>query len=216
LIDDISHELRTPTTNINLYLDLMIKGNPQRRSHYQEVMRSEITRLEKLVAGIIQLSEFDTLRTQMRLNPVRLNHIAQQVAATFAQAAADKKLVLSLNLAADLPLVAGDEKQLTEAVRHLMANAINYTHTGHIHLRTFTETAVCLTITDTGMGIADDDLPHIFDRFYRGQSVSQLTFPGAGLGLCVVEEIVKLHGGEVTVTSQLGQGSTFAICLPAA
>jgi signal transduction histidine kinase len=73
---------------------------------------------------------------------------------------------------------------------------------------------MCVEIADTGMGMEPEDLPHIFDRFYRGKGVSQLTFPGAGLGLFMVKEIITLHGGQVTVRSQLNEGSTFCICLP--
>lgn len=214
LIDDISHELRTPTSNVMLYLDLLERGPLENQSRYLNVLRAEMTRLSRLVEGIIALSEVDLLRSRARFSAVNLNQLVEQMVTSFEKQVRDKGLELIVELDNDLQTVWGDEKQLAEALRHLMTNAVNYTQAGHIHIRTFAQINMCVEIADTGIGMEPEDLPHIFDRFYRGKGVSQLTFPGAGLGLFMVKEIITLHGGQVTVRSQLNEGSTFCICLP--
>jgi signal transduction histidine kinase len=173
-----------------------------------------MTRLSRLVEGIIALSEVDLLRSRARFSAVNLNQLVEQMVTSFEKQVRDKGLELIVELDNDLQTVWGDEKQLAEALRHLMTNAVNYTQAGHIHIRTFAQINMCVEIADTGIGMEPEDLPHIFDRFYRGKGVSQLTFPGAGLGLFMVKEIITLHGGQVTVRSQLNEGSTFCICLP--
>lgn len=216
LIDDISHELRTPTSNVMLYLDLLERGALENQPRYQKVLRAEVMRLSRLVEGIIELSEIDLLRSKARFTAVNLNQLVEQAAASFAQQAKAKGVEWIVDLDNDLQPVWGDEKQLAEALRHLLTNALNYTQMGHIHIRTFAQLNMCVEIADTGISIDPEDIPYIFDRFYRGKGVSQLTFPGAGLGLFIVQEIMKLHGGEVTVSSQINEGSTFCLCIPVA
>jgi signal transduction histidine kinase len=216
LIDDISHELRTPTSNVMLYLDLLERGTVENQARYQKVLRAEMTRLSRLVEGIIDLSEMDLLRSKTRFTAVNLNQLVAQTATSFERQARDKGLELLVELDSALQPVWGDEKQLAEALRHLMTNAINYTQAGQVRIHTLPQINMCVQISDTGLGIEPEDLPYIFDCFYRGKGVSQLTFPGAGLGLFIVREIIRLHGGEVSVSSELNEGSTFCICVPIA
>jgi PAS domain S-box-containing protein len=214
LIDDVSHELRTPTSNVMLYLDLLERGALENQPRYLKVLRAEVSRLYKLVEGIIDLSEVDLLRSRARFAAVDLNNLVKQAVANIEKLANTDGLELVVDLDNGLQPVWGDERQLAEALRHLLANAVSYTQTGQVRIRTFAQVKMCVEIADTGMGIAPEELPHIFDRFYRGQEVSQLSFPGTGLGLFMVKEIIDLHGGEVIVNSQLNEGSTFCICVP--
>ncbi|MBP7689443.1 MAG: HAMP domain-containing histidine kinase, partial [Thermoflexales bacterium] len=107
--------------------------------------------------------------------------------------------------------------QLTRAIANVVSNAIKYTPTGSVRVQTAEHAGrVCIEVTDTGRGIPADEVPHLFERFYRGRDVAQSTIPGTGLGLSIVKEIIESHGGTVDVHSELGQGSTFFIWLPVA
>jgi two-component system, OmpR family, phosphate regulon sensor histidine kinase PhoR len=116
-----------------------------------------------------------------------------------------------------IPEIRGEFNQLAQVITNLVANAINYTPNGSITVRTSLEESqhqVCLEVTDTGMGISDADIPHLFTRFYRGERAGQTSIPGTGLGLSIVKEIVDLHGGQIAVQSQVGRGTTFKVFLP--
>jgi signal transduction histidine kinase len=115
-----------------------------------------------------------------------------------------------------LPLVHGAADQLMQVVTNLVANALNYTVAGRVSVSTrYIEDQVCLQVRDTGVGIAPGDMPHLFERFYRGRNVSRSIHPGTGLGLAIVKEIVDTHQGRIEVESQPGIGTTFSVYLPA-
>ena len=110
-----------------------------------------------------------------------------------------------------------DANQLAQVVTNLIANALSYTSAGYVRVSTYgREWEVCLCVADSGSGIASDDLPHVFERFYRGQHVLKNDVPGTGLGLAIVKEIVDLHEGRIEVDSQPGHGTTFRVWLPLA
>lgn len=164
----------------------------------------------------MRLSDVDWLRSKSQFTAVNLALLTQHIAESFQESAQEKKLKLIIDLPPDLPLISGDEKQLAEVLRHLLSNALNYTQQGEIRVDAFSDENVCVEVSDTGIGIPAEDLPHVFERFYRGQEVSQLTFPGAGLGLFIVQEIVALHGGRVSLSSSRHEGTTIRICFPIA
>jgi two-component system phosphate regulon sensor histidine kinase PhoR len=115
----------------------------------------------------------------------------------------------------DVRSVRGEINQLSQVVTNLIANALNYTRRGYVHVSTYQPgDQACLQVEDTGMGIEAVDLPHIFDRFYRGQRPQQSDVPGTGLGLAIVKEIVDLHQGRVEVKSAIGLGTMFQVWLP--
>jgi signal transduction histidine kinase len=125
-------------------------------------------------------------------------------------------VALASQLAADLPPVWGEVNQLAQVITNLLTNALNYTPTGQVVITTWQANgAVCLSVQDTGIGIDDEDLPHLFERFYRGRRTAGSDLPGTGLGLAIVKEIVALHSGRIQVSSQVGNGSTFLLSLPA-
>ncbi len=129
-----------------------------------------------------------------------------------------KELTLAYEPDEELPRVLGDAEYLGLGIAMVLENAINYTDKGHIWVRSgqFQERReIYLEIADTGRGIAPEDMPHIFDRFYRGQNVGSLNVPGTGLGLTLLKEIVDLHQGEIEVESELGCGATFRVKLHA-
>jgi signal transduction histidine kinase len=220
-VSNVSHELRTPISNIKLYLALLERGKPEKRARYLEVVRQESGRLESLIENLLDLSRLDAGRVQVIPRPVNLEDLLADMVEIHRQAAAAKDLDLEAQFS-QVPPANGDRNQITQVLTNLIANATSYTPPGgEIAIRLGTAEAkdrqyVTIAVVDTGIGIPPDELPHIFDRFFRGEQSRTLSVPGTGLGLAIVQEIVELHQGRIEVQSEVGQGSTFTVWLPAA
>jgi signal transduction histidine kinase len=215
-VADVSHELRTPVSNLRLYLHLLERGQADKRERYLSVLSAQTTRLANLIDDILNLGRLE-LEPGLEMLAVDLNEIARHVVDEHAARAEDAGLDLVFVPCQDLPPVRSDRNQLAQVVSNLVGNAINYTETGRIWVRTEHGAGRAkLTVADTGRGIDAADLPHVFDRFYRGRSVSQLDVPGTGLGLAIVKEIVDLHGGQIDIHAEPGRGTSFNVWLPLA
>ena len=215
-ISDISHELRTPITNMNVYLDLLEKGRPEKHERYRQVLKQETMRLTHLVENIFDESRQTSHLSKAEYTPVNLNQVVTDVVADYDSQIKARNLTLTYTLDPDLPAVFGEQTQLARVVTNLLVNAMNYTPTGSIQIKTFRQNGnIHLQVADTGVGIDQEDLPHLFERFYRGRYASQSTIPGTGLGLGVVQDIVGLHHGEVSVRNRAEGGSVFDVRLPA-
>ncbi len=213
-VADVSHELRTPIANLMLYLDLIEQGDPRRQEHYLSVLRHQAQRLTNLIEDILNLSRIELGRDKISFHAFDLNQVIDVVSAAHLPSVEAANLELSVQLEPNLPKLYGERNQLAQVVANLLANAINYTLSGKIDISTswHSETGeVWLVVADSGMGIPPEDLSHLFDRFYRGKSVSQSTIPGTGLGLAIVKEIVDLHAGKIVVESEVGVGTTFTV-----
>jgi PAS domain S-box-containing protein len=214
-IADVSHELRTPLAVLSTRVYLLENGLPEKRAEYLIGLRDQIERLTQFVNTILDLSRLELGKARIEFAPVNLNDVIEQVMAALTPRAEANGLRLNLDCADHLPMVRGEFNQLAQVATNLTANAINYTPNGRIDIRTSaTDGRVCLQVQDTGIGIASDDLPHLFERFYRGERAGQSRISGSGLGLSIVKEIVDLHGGEIIVESEVGKGSTFTVSLP--
>jgi signal transduction histidine kinase len=217
-IADVSHELRTPITNLGIYIDLLQNGDPEKGPHYISVLQRQVNRLTNLVEATLGLSQLEIANQELQFGPVELNEIVEEILLGHQARAEAFRLQLTVRLQPDLPVVIGNQIQLMQLISNLVTNAINYNQeNGQITVETsFTqgESTVCLKVVDTGIGIAQADLPHLFDRFYRGQQTGQSNIPGTGLGLAIVKEIVGLHQGTIGVASQINTGTTFSVCLP--
>jgi len=216
-VSDVSHELRTPVTSLSLYIDLLEHGKPEKRERYVTGLKEQMARLHKLINDILDLSRLERDRDEGGRSPVDINSIVEHVTATQLMAAEAAGLQLTCEVGDNLPAVVARPDQLTRAITNVVSNAIKYTPTGSVRVQTAEHAGrVCIEVTDTGRGIPADEVPHLFERFYRGRDVAQSTIPGTGLGLSIVKEIIESHGGTVDVQSELGQGSTFFIWLPVA
>jgi signal transduction histidine kinase len=217
-VSDVSHELRTPITNLKLYLDLLAQGRPEAHAKYIGILKREVGRLQQLVEDILDLSRVEMgKRKGITFAPINLNEVAAQIVTAHQPRAREAGLSLSFVPGLGLLPVRGEANQLAQAVSNLITNALNYTIEGQVTLSTRPSDDgrfACLQVQDTGIGIEEEDYPHLFARFYRGQSISQLRIPGTGLGLAIVKEIVDLHDGYIEVESEVGQGSVFRLCLP--
>jgi len=216
-VADVSHELRTPTTNINLYLELLETAPPEKISDYMTILREQGVLLKKLVEDILDLSRLTVGRSRKtEFTSVDINLIIDQVITAHLPLAVSRGIRLIFEPQAQIPYTLGDSSQLVRVITNLVSNAIQYTNKGEVRVRSFLhDDQVCITVSDTGIGIDDEDKEHIFERFYRGKQVRQSKTHGTGLGLAIVKEIVDKHGGKIEVQSSLGSGSQFSVYLPA-
>jgi PAS domain S-box-containing protein len=216
-VSDVSHELRTPVANLALYLDLLSNGKIERREHYVETLKKQTNRLTQLIEGILDISRLEADPKISQFAPVNLNEIVREVCTAHSPRAQAAQLTLRAEYASLPVCVFGNHHQLIQVATNLISNAINYTLTGEICVSVYQDPErkqVCLQVADSGIGIKLDDLPHVFDRFYRGQDIGSYDIPGTGLGLNIVKEIVVLHGGFIDLKTAVGEGSTFSVWLP--
>ena len=224
-VSDVSHELRTPVTNVGLYLQLM-ELKPHKSAHYLSVLREQASRLEMLVTEVLDLSRLDNTQ-ELEMAPVNLDEVLAAVVAAQVPHAEARGLSLTFEPGPQTGgpaygeghWVLGDGAKLMQVVTNLVANAVNYTRTGHVWVRSGSGAApdtVQFTVEDTGIGIYPEDIPHLFERFYRGRRDQAPDVPGSGLGLVIVKELVDRHTGSIGVQSRVGAGTTFTVTLPAA
>jgi signal transduction histidine kinase len=220
-VSDVSHELRNPITNLTLYLELLEFAGPEKQPKYFSILRNQVRRLSSLVEEILTLSRLENQNFSDLYKPIDFNYLIQQVIVAHKPRAQNNKIKLHFEPTAPLPPVWGEPNQITQIATNLLDNALNYTSVGTITITTQqhkngAKTEIILQVSDSGIGIPKEDLPHIFDRFYRGSQINRDKIMGTGLGLGIVHEIVSLHNGRIHVRSSPNQGSTFTIYLPAA
>ncbi|MBN1660254.1 MAG: HAMP domain-containing protein [Anaerolineae bacterium] len=222
-VSDVSHELRTPLTSVKGYGDLVFRGRAGPTTELQRrflgIMLENTNRLTALIDNLLSISRIDSAHATNDVRPLNMNAIVAQVVDAHHPQAQAAGLTLAWEHNGRLPAVLGDHNQMIQVATNLVSNALNYTPAGEVHVRTCFDPAaeqVCIEVQDTGVGIAPDDLPHIFERFYRSEDARNSAVRGTGLGLAIVHEIVTLHGGQVEVESAVGRGSTFRVRLPAA
>jgi signal transduction histidine kinase/DNA-binding response OmpR family regulator len=219
-LSSVSHELRTPLTSIRLYLGLLGSGPEEQKPRYLESLARETERLQTLIEGLLMLSRLDLGKTQPNFCALDLNHLLKTLATDRRRLFAERDLRLDVDLAMDLSPIVVDPKLLEQVATNLLTNAMNYTPPGgEVHLRTRQvecdgQTWATFSVEDTGPGISPEDQEHLFERFYRGTAGRNSDAPGTGLGLSISKEIVTLHEGRISLSSALGEGSTFTVWLP--
>lgn len=218
-IADASHELRTPVAAIRSMTDVALDQQLTAKE-YTSVLHDvniQAEHLGKLIADLLTLARADEGHIRFEREPLRLDLLAHDVVATLESLATEKGITLSVEANEPL-LIIGDEARMIQIIMNLLDNALKYTgRDGTVTVRVQSTEAqqVCLTIQDTGIGIAQEHITHIFERFYRVDSARARSAGGTGLGLAIVKWIVTMHQGTIDVTSQVGQGTTFSIVLPA-
>ena len=215
LVADVSHELRTPLTAIQGNLDLLRRGaldDPDARREATESIEAEVNAMSRLVADLLLLAQADA-GLKLELQPVELDTLLLE-AYRHAQARAQGVKVRLGD--EDQALVMGDPDRLRQLLRNLVDNALKYTPAGGEVTLALRRASgwVCVSIVDTGIGIAPEDIPHIFERFYRSDKARTRGRGGAGLGLSIAQWIAEAHNGRITVESQAGNGSVFTVWLP--
>lgn len=219
-VSDVSHELRNPIANLTLYLELLEFAPPDKQTKYLTILRTQVKRLSNLVEEILTLSRLEN-KSHHPFQSVNLNALVHQVVVAHQPRAQNKQLALHFLPQNPLPPVWGEPNQITQIVTNLLDNALNYTDHGSIKITTELEhknsqTHVVLGVSDTGTGIDQEEISHIFERFYRGTQIDRDKISGTGLGLGIVNEIVAMHNGRIHVISTPNQGTCFTVSLPAA
>ena len=217
LIGNISHEFRTPLAGIKAMVETLHGGaidDKKAAGDFLNRIDSEVDRLTQLVAELTELSRIETGRAELKLEPVDLNSIVEEVATQLKPQVEREKLTAVRELAADLPPVPADAARVRQVMLNLLHNAIKFTEPGgQITVSTRKEgDSVTTAVADNGRGIASDDLPHVFERFYKGDKAR--SGEGTGLGLAIAKHIIEAHGGHIRVESEEGRGSTFSFSLP--
>ncbi len=210
---DLAHELRTPVnallSRIEAAQDGVLSG-----SDNLEAMHAEALRLTRLLDDLARLADAERPGLLLDKRPVDLATVAERVADSFAPRFEGSGVALLVDTAS--VAVLGDEDRLEQIVTNLVANAWRYTTSGEVRLRVAREGGdALLEVADTGVGIAPEDLGHIFTRFWRGDRSRSRATGGAGIGLAIVRELVRAHDGRIDVDSTPGRGSTFRVVLPA-
>ncbi len=213
---NVSHELRTPLTAISGYAEIMAQGlvQPDDMKPFADKIYQEANRLISLIADIIQLSRLDEGTAQFQREPVALQELVNDVAQRLQPLAQQKQI--ALRAAVQPVTVIGIRQVLQELIYNLCENAIKYNKPqGQVQITLATEAdQAVLTVADTGIGIAAEDQSRVFERFYRVDKSHSRTIGGTGLGLSIVKHGVQLHGGEIGLESQVGQGTAITVRLP--
>jgi two-component system phosphate regulon sensor histidine kinase PhoR len=218
-VANVSHELRTPLTSLRGYAETLLEGgldDAEHRESFVRVMRDQAVRLQALVEDLLSLSEMERPDATLRREPLDLHALAAEQVAQVREAATRAGLGVALEGASPVRVFA-DRVRLTQALANLVDNAVKYTERGSVTVvvgeaggRAWCE------VRDTGPGIPPEDLPRVFERFYRVDKARSRERGGTGLGLAIVKHAVALHEGTVTVGSRVGEGTTFRFEIPAA
>jgi signal transduction histidine kinase len=217
LTADVAHELRTPLHIIQGNLEGILDGVYQPTLDHIEATLEEAQQLSRLVEDLRTLSLAEAGQLPLVWEPVDVAELLADVSTSFSGQAEAAGIDLCVEINGDLPAITGDVGRLDQVLGNLVANALRHTHAGGTIVLGAEPMAggVRITVEDTGEGIAPEDLPAVFDRFWKGdRSRSHTSGAGSGLGLAIVRQLVRAHGGEVEVESALGQGTTFTVELP--
>ena len=217
LLANVSHELRTPLTSIRGFAQALLDGTletPDERARAATVIDSESSRLLQLVGELLDLSRIESGQQEMHTTTVQSSELLAHIREVFKLRAEEAGVDLALAPSPDRPVLA-DFDRIEQVLANLTENAILHSPRGStvtLAVRDVTPHAVSFFVEDQGSGIAPEDLPHVFDRFYRGGSEASVA--GSGLGLAISREIVRAHGGDIRVEPREGGGSLFQFTLP--
>jgi signal transduction histidine kinase len=223
-VTTISHELRTPLAVICSAGDNLAHGivsQPEQTQQYGSVIRNEGQRLSAMVEQVLEFAGVQAGRKRYVSEPVDMRQVLERALAVCQLHFNLEEFVVERQIAPNLPLVLGDEVALRNVLQNLICNGMKYSQNERwLQVRATTAAGrhgpeVQISVEDRGIGIAPEDLPHIFEPFYRARDVVAAQIRGSGLGLALVQHTVAAHGGRISVTSQPGVGSTFTMHLPA-
>jgi two-component system, OmpR family, phosphate regulon sensor histidine kinase PhoR len=219
-VSSVSHEMKTPLSSIRAYVELLVDGEAEddaTREEFLGVVNSQADRLQRLIDNLLNLARIEAGVVAVNKQPLSLNELLSEAVGVLQPAAEDKQITLSAELS---PLYLGalaDRDMLLQAAINLLSNAVKYTQRGGgVTLKSrMTDQEIVFEVQDTGVGLSPEDCQRVFEKFYRVKKDRDMA-QGTGLGLALVKHIVEdVHGGRIEVASELGQGSTFRVCLPA-
>ena len=215
MVGDLAHELRTPLTNIRGYVEGISDGVISPSTETLESMQVEVVLLARLIEDLQDLALAESGRLRLEVGDFDLSQLARTTASAFQHQAQAKGITLTAETPQPVT-VQGDRERLGQVIRILLSNAITHTpEGGRVALTAeLVAQAARVMVQDNGPGIPAEDLPHVFERFYRVDKSRSRTTGGIGLGLTIAQRLVESHGGEITVQSDPGRGSSFIVDLP--
>ncbi|MEH2239256.1 sensor histidine kinase [Nostoc sp.] len=217
VIGDMTHELRTPLTVVRGYLEELADGEIEASPEIYRRLARETRRLERLVNDLQELSKAEAGYLPINIQQVNLRPLLESLVEKFTDQLLEDGPVLLLQCPSVLPLVLADIDRTEQVLVNLLGNAVRYTNEGLITIRVGTEASqLWIAVMDTGIGIAPENLPHVFERFWRADQSRDRHSGGTGIGLTISHRLIELQGGQIQVESELGVGSTFRFFLPLA
>jgi two-component system phosphate regulon sensor histidine kinase PhoR len=217
-VANVSHELRTPLTSIKGFVEALQDGainNPEQSSRFLAIISQHADRMNKIISDLLQLSQIESKEFDLKIEPFALKEPVEEVVYSLKRSADQKSQTIEINLHSEGQKVLGDKYRINQALTNLVDNAVKYTpEKGKIRIESRDKgETVEILVADNGIGIPQNDLPRIFERFYTVDKGRSRELGGTGLGLSIVRHIIEAHGGTVNVQSQLGKGSQFSFTL---
>lgn len=216
LIANVSHDLRTPLATLHGYLETLIlkeqELTAEDRQRYLEIASSHSQRLNQLVSELFELAKLDSVETLLNIEPFSLGELIQDVVQKFKLLASERGINLNTRFSDGVPFAYGDIGMMQRVLENLLENALRYTPEGGCVSVELNKDAdkIQVKVADTGCGIPDEELEHIFDRFYRLEKSREGNADNAGLGLAIVKRIVELHGSQIQAESEPEKGTSFS------
>ncbi|MGB6407787.1 MAG: ATP-binding protein [Planococcus donghaensis] len=215
---NISHELQTPITYLEGYTNALrnhLYETEEEKEQYLQIIQLEAGRMSNLVSDLFELSKMEDGKIALVFEQVDLVEVIENALLKTKMTAQAKGLQLKFNQPYDFPSINADGLRMEQIISNLLENAIRYTESGFIKVKLSSDsTKVRVIVEDTGIGIPQEDIPFLFERFYRVEKSRSREFGGTGLGLAIVKQLVELQGGAITVESQIGKGTCFELAFP--
>ncbi|MDY0396955.1 ATP-binding protein [Virgibacillus halophilus] len=216
-VANVSHELKTPVTSIKGFSETLLEENmdEQTRENFLQIIYDESSRLQALINDLLTLSSLEKEYPTVKLQKFDFELIIAEIKPGFEMLARDRHLTFYIEMSGNVYIMA-DSNQMKQVLINLLTNAFNYTpEGGSVTLRIYeTETEAIIQVEDTGMGMEQDMIQRIFERFFRLDEARSRDTGGTGLGLAIVKHIVENHKGHIDVQSEPGGGTTFTVSIP--
>ena len=217
VISDLAHELGTPLTVIQGYLELVSDGKLDLTPDVGEQLHREAERMGRLIDDMKTLSKVETGNLPLHLQAVDPKPLINGVVKALAVKKAQKEIQLEVDCPSALPDIFADPDRIQQVLINLVGNAIHYTEKGLVKVRGWSDPLhLWVEVSDTGIGIEPDELPHIFDRFWRSDASRRQNQGGSGIGLAITKHLVEVQGGKIEAESEPGKGTVFRLSLPLA
>jgi signal transduction histidine kinase len=217
LVSDLTHELRTPLTIVEGYLEGLTDGSIDATPAIYQRLSGETQRLKRLVNDLQELSKAEAGYLPIDAKKFDLRSLLEKLVDRFSDQLIESEKSLKLELATDLPRAYGDPERTEQILINLIGNALHYTEVGSVVISgEVIQGILWVSVKDTGIGISEEDLPHVFDRFWRSDRSRNRTSGGTGIGLAISKRLVEMQQGKIHVESVVNQGSTFSFSIPIA
>jgi PAS domain S-box-containing protein len=220
IIANVSHEFRTPLAIIKAYAELLmddVQGeNPASRHEFLGIIDAETDRLASMVSDLLDLARLEASQGTMIRGSVHISDVIDEALALLQFQARSRNIVVHVDAPRSLPELSGNRDVLTTLIRNLLGNAIKFSHPGGMVdvVAKQEDGSLVLRVIDQGIGIAEEDMPHLFEKFYRAKAAQEAGIRGTGLGLVLVKQAVEAHGATIAVESRRGEGARFTVTFP--